>query len=187
MNANTGRPLPSSSLEFVWDLWIAEIIFVEVKQVQVQAVLHLTLAQIVEVRLPVPVLGQIVRYMFGQNNMPGIAALQNPLRDVDSCPCHVCFLVNIGHSIDRAAVNSHPQLDVRMLLQRFADLERTSHWFFRTLEKQERHPVSAWYPDEFARCFCRPKTFGVSHDLIQFLQQLNLLIHQQFRITHRIN
>jgi hypothetical protein len=84
-------------------------------------------------------------------------------------------------------VNSHSQLDVRMLLQRFTDLKRTSHRFFRTLEKQERHPVSAWYPDEFARCFSRPKTFGVSDDLIEFLQKLNLLINQQFRIAHHVN
>ena len=188
MNANTGRPLPSSSsLEFLRELWIAEIIFVKVKQVQVQAVLHLTLAKIVEVRLPVPVLGQIVRYMFGQKNMPGIAAIQNPLRDVDSRPCHVCFLVNIGHSINRAAVNSHPQLDVRMLLQRFADLERTSHRFFRAMEEKEGHSVSGRHSNQFPSFFSRPKTFGAPHDLIQLLEQLNLLIDQQFRVTDDVD
>ena len=44
-------------------MWIAEIVFVEINQVQPQPVLHLTLAEIVQVRLPVPVLGQILRYM----------------------------------------------------------------------------------------------------------------------------
>jgi hypothetical protein len=122
-----------------------------------------------------------------QKNMPRIAALQNPLRDVDSRPGHVCFLVNIGHWINRAAVNSHPQLDMRMLLQRFADLERTSHRFFRAMEKQERHPVSGRHSNQFPSLFSRPKTLGAPHDLIQFLQQLNLLIHQQFRVTHRVN
>jgi hypothetical protein len=57
-----------------------------------------------------------------------------------------------------------------MLLQRFADLERTSHRLFRTVEEQERHPVSAWYPDEFAGCFGGPKTFGISHDLVEISQ-----------------
>jgi hypothetical protein len=52
--------------------------------VQAQAVLHLALAQIVQVRLPVAVIGQIFRYMPRQKNMPGIAAIQHPLRDVDS-------------------------------------------------------------------------------------------------------
>src|SRR4030095_5657060 len=73
-----------STLEVPRDLGIAEIFFVEVKQAQAQAVLHLTLAQIVQVRLPVPVLGQIFRQMPGQKNMPGIATPQHPLGDIDS-------------------------------------------------------------------------------------------------------
>jgi hypothetical protein len=46
----------SSSLEFLRDLRVAEIVLVEVKQVQVQSVLHLALAQIMQVRLPMAVL-----------------------------------------------------------------------------------------------------------------------------------
>src|SRR5213596_1820304 len=149
--------------------------------------LHLTLAQIVQIRLPVPVLGQIFRYMPGQKNMPGIAAIHDALRHVDPWSREVRLFINIGDFIHWAAVHSHPQLDMRMLLQYSADLERTSHWFFRTLEKQERHPVSAWYSDEFAGCFGGPKTFGASYDLIQLLEQLNLLIDQQFRITDHVH
>jgi hypothetical protein len=55
------------------------------------------------------------------------------------------------------------------------------------VEKQERHPVSAWYPDEFAGCFGGPKTFGASYDLIQLLEQLNLLVNQQLRITDHVD
>ena len=47
---------PFPSPEFPGDLRIAETILVEVKQVQAQPVLHLALAQIVQVRLPVPIL-----------------------------------------------------------------------------------------------------------------------------------
>src|SRR5262249_8507085 len=35
------------------------------------------------------------------------------------------------------------------------------------------------HPREFARAFRRPETFGVPYYLIQFLEQLNLLINQQ--------
>ena len=35
--------------------------------------------------------------------------------------------------------------------------------------------------------FRRSKTFGVSHDLIQLLEQLNLLIDQQFRVTDDVD
>jgi hypothetical protein len=55
------------------------------------------------------------------------------------------------------------------------------------VEEKERHPVSGRHPDQFPSFFSRPKTFGAPHDLIQFLQQLNLLIDQQLRITHRVN
>jgi hypothetical protein len=58
-------------------MWVAEIVFVKINQVQPQPVLHLTLVEIVQIRLPVPVLGQIFRYMPGQKNMPGIAAIQH--------------------------------------------------------------------------------------------------------------
>ena len=82
---NRGRLLPSfPSSEFLRNLWIAEVVLVEVKQVQAQAVFHFALAQIVQVRLPMPVLGQIVGHMPGQKNMPGIAAIHHPLRDIDS-------------------------------------------------------------------------------------------------------
>jgi hypothetical protein len=47
--------LPSSSPEFLGNLGIAKIILVEVKQVQVQAVLDFAFTQIMQVRLPMPV------------------------------------------------------------------------------------------------------------------------------------
>src|SRR6266566_6423586 len=166
---NRGRLLPSfPSPEFLGNLWIAEIVFVEVNNVQPQTVLHLTLAQIVQVWLPVAVLGQIFRHMPGQKNMPGIAAIEHPLRDIYSGSCKVCFVVYIGDSADWAAVNSHPHLNVRMILQRSADLKSTSHRFFRAMQEKERHPVSRWHSTEFAACFRCSKTFGVSHELIQF-------------------
>jgi hypothetical protein len=58
---------------------------------QAQSVLHFALAQIVQVRLPVPVLGQGRPPRAGQKNMPGVAAIQHPLRDIDSRSRYVCF------------------------------------------------------------------------------------------------
>jgi hypothetical protein len=125
--------------------------------------------------------------MPGQKNMPSIAAIDHTLRDIYSSPSKVCLVVNIGDPIDRAAVNTHPQLDVRTISQGSANLERTPHWLFRAMEEQERHPIAGWHSDEFAACFRRPKTFGISDDLIQFLEKFNLFVDQQFRITHYID
>ena len=83
-DADGGRWSPSSSPEFLGDLRIAETILVEVKQMQPQPVLHFALAQIVQVRLPVSILGQIFRHVRGQKNMAGIAAIQHSLGNIDS-------------------------------------------------------------------------------------------------------
>ena len=132
--------LPFPSLEFLRDLWIAKILFVEVKQVQMQAVFHLALAQIVQVRLPVPVVRQIFRYMPRQKNMPCVATIQHPLGDVDPSSSNVCFVVHIGDSVNRTAVNSHPHLDVRMVLQNFANLQRASRRLFRAVKEKSAIP-----------------------------------------------
>ena len=62
--------------------------------------LHFTLTQVVQARLPVPVLTQIFRHVPGQKNVPGIGAIEHPLRDIYSRSCKVCFVVNIGDSVD---------------------------------------------------------------------------------------
>ena len=173
---NRRRLLPSSSLKLFGDVLVTEVVFVKIKQVQAQPVLHFALAQIMQVRLPVPVLPQVPRYMLRQKNMPGIAAIEHPLRDVDCRSGQAGFVVNIGNSINLAAVNPHSQLDARMLLHGFADFERTSYRFLGTVEKNECHPVSGRHPDKFSDCVRRSETIGASNDLIQFLQYLNLLI-----------
>jgi hypothetical protein len=109
----------------------------------------------------------------------GVTAIQHSLRNIDSRTGYVRFLVNIGDSVDRTAMNPHPQLDARMILQRFANLERTPHRFFRTVEENQRHPIASRHSDEFIPYFCGAKTFRTSYDLLQLLQQFNLLVHKQ--------
>jgi len=119
--------------------------------------------------------------------MPGIAAIHDALRHIDPCSRNVRLVINIGDLIHWAAVHSHPKLDMRMPLQCSADLERTSGRLFRTVEEKQRHPIAGRHPDQFTFCFGGPKTFGASYDLIQLLEQLNLLIDQQFRVTDDVD
>jgi len=67
-------------------------------------------------------------------------------------------------------VRSHPQLNLRMIMQSSANLESTPYRFFRTAEKKERHAITGWYSDEFPACFRRTKGLCASHDAIEFLQ-----------------
>jgi hypothetical protein len=53
-----------------------------------------------------------------------------------------------------------------MILQLFANLERTPGRFFRTVEENKRHPIARRHPDEFVPCFRCAETFGISHNLV---------------------
>src|SRR6266516_5441767 len=125
--------------------------------------------------------------MRGQKNVSSIAAIQHTLCDIDSCPGHIAFVIYIGDSVDWAAVNSHPQLDTRMISQSSADLERTAHRLFWATVKKECHPVASWHSGKFTVCFRSAETFRPANDLIQLLQQFNLLVHEQFRITDDVS
>src|SRR4029450_3561857 len=109
-----------------------------------------------------------------QENVSGITAIKHSLRDIDSRSCKVRFIINVGDSIDRATVNPHSQPNIGMISQGSAYFQRASHRLFRTAEKKECHPVSSRHSDEFARCFCSPKTFGAAPDVIEFFTKLTL-------------
>jgi hypothetical protein len=117
----------------------------------------------------------------------GVTAVQHSLRNIDPRTRYIRFLVNIDDSVDRTAVNSHSHPDAGMILQLFANLERTAGRFFRTAEENQRHPVASRYSDEFIPCFCSVETFAAPHDLFQLLQQFNLLIHEQLRVTDHVD
>jgi hypothetical protein len=76
---------------------------------------------------------------------------------------------------------------MRMILQRPANLQSTADGFFRATKEKERHSVAHRHTIEFVACFGSAKRSRFAHDLIQFLEQLDLLIDQQFRITHHVD
>ena len=53
--------------------------------------------------------------------------------------------------------------------------------------EKERHSVSRRHSIKFAACFRSAKRFRSAHDLIQLLEQFNLLVDQQFRITDHVD
>jgi hypothetical protein len=125
------------------------------------------------------ILGQIFRHVRRQKNVSAVTAVQHSLRYIDPRTSYVRFLVNIRDSVDRTAVNSHPQLHAPMILQRSANLERTPGRFFRTVEENQRYPVAGRHSDKFTSCFRSVETFATPHDFLQLLQQFNLLVHEQ--------
>jgi hypothetical protein len=160
-------------------LRIAEAIFVQAKQVQPQPVLDFAFTEIMQARLPMPVLAEVLRHVRGQKNMPGIAAIHHSLRNIDPGAGYIRFFINIRDSVDGTAVNSHAQPDARMILQCSANFERTAGRFFWAVEENERHPIAGRHSDEVPACFRSAETFCTPHDLLQLLQQFNLLVREQ--------
>src|SRR5438477_421730 len=79
--------------------------------------------------------------MFRQKDVPGIATIHHPLRDVNRSTGNVCPIIHVRNLTDRPAVDTHAYLDMRMICEGSANLERASRGLFRTAEKKERHPI----------------------------------------------
>jgi hypothetical protein len=106
-------------------------------------VLDLHFAQIVQLRLPLPVLPEIVCHPLRKKDVPRIAAIHDSLRDVDSGPGNVGLLVQVSDFIDRATMNSHSDPKFGMTFQCFANFQSTQHWRFRTIMENQSAPVAS--------------------------------------------
>ncbi len=86
--------------------------------------LYLAIAEIVQERLPVPVLGEIIRHAPREQDVPGVTAIHHPLRSVNSAAGDIGALVYIRDLVDGPTVNSHAHPNLPVSLQRLADLQR---------------------------------------------------------------
>ena len=66
-------------------------------------------------RSPLFVLFEIFSDMFGKQNVPGIAAIHHPLRDVKPGARKIRAIIHIDHAADWSAMDSHAQLQARMI------------------------------------------------------------------------
>ncbi|MDQ3315015.1 MAG: hypothetical protein M3505_10395 [Verrucomicrobiota bacterium] len=115
--------------------------------------------------------------------MARVAAIHYAAGHVDAGAGHVRAIVHIRHLIDRAAIHTHAEFELRMTLQSLRDLQRTSHGRVWTGEKGERHSVSSGQPHQFAYGFRRAELFRPPDDLIQLTQKFALPIDRQLGIT----
>ena len=149
--------------------------------------LNFAFAEIVQVRLPVAILCQIVRHMFGKQNVTRAAAVHYPLGNVDSSTGHVDLIVHVAHLINRPTVNSHPDLNLRAFFQLLCDLQGAVDWLLGTAEEDQDHSVAGRYSKQLSACFGLSKTFCRSNYATQFLHALDLLVDQQFRVTDNVD
>src|SRR4029079_11267795 len=97
-----------------------------------KSMFHLTFAQVVQVRSPMSVVCQVVSHVVGQKNVTGVTAIHYSLGDVNSRACDVDTLVHVGDPVDRPAMDSHSDMDLRKNFERICDFERASNRFLGT-------------------------------------------------------
>src|SRR3982751_3793194 len=143
-----------------------------------EPVFDLAFAEVMKERLPVTILSKVVSDVFGKKDVAAVATIHYSLRYIDSRPSDVALIVYVGNSVDRSAVDAHPDLQAGTLLQLLADLERTFHRIFRCAKKEQRHSIAGRHTNEFFGCFSRLERMAAADDFVQLAQPLDLVVHQ---------
>src|SRR6266550_3451131 len=76
-------PMLLQHLKLSWQLRISNILRVEIRNVDADAMFHFGWAKLMQQAPPVFVLLEIIGHMFGDENVSSITAIHYPLRDVD--------------------------------------------------------------------------------------------------------
>ena len=124
------------------NLRISGALGVEIYYRDANAMLDRTFAQIVQIWLPLPGLGEVFRHAFGEKNMPGIGAIHHSLGQINAGSGDIRSLINISHLVDRTTMNAHPQLNAWMPFQRLTNFECALNGTFRAVKKNQCHPVA---------------------------------------------
>src|ERR1700730_16085786 len=99
-------------------------------------------------RLPMLRLRQVFRDAFRQENVTAVGAIHYSLSNIDPGAGNIDPIVHVADLIDRAAVDSHPQLNIGLALERPLNFNRATQRRFRTLEKNESHTIAYRQTDE---------------------------------------
>src|SRR5438876_5698459 len=98
--------------------------------------------------------------------MAGVAAIEHALGDVNTCSGNIDAVVHIRDLVDGTTVNSHPYLNLRMVLECLRDFQRTMRRLLETFEEQQRHPIAGWQANEFVFRFGGAETISAPNDVV---------------------
>jgi hypothetical protein len=116
-------------------------------------------------------------------NVAGVATIHYPFCHVDSSAREIGLFVYIDNPANWSAVDSHPNLQARMFLERAADLHRALRRRFRIGVKDQHHPVARWDPNQTVRGFGSLKLFGGANNPVQFFNRRMLVINRKLRVA----
>jgi len=102
-------------LELLWDLRISNIVHAKVHQRNGLAMFGHALPERSQMRMPAAVRCQVLRSVFGEQNMASIAIIHHPLCQINCGSGNIWLFVNVRRYTDRASVDPHAQLQFGIL------------------------------------------------------------------------
>src|SRR2546430_350169 len=127
---------------------------------------YFTLAKFMQVRLPVRVFLEIFSNVLRQQDVSGVAAVHDPLCDIDASASHVRFSGCVDDPTHGSTVYAHSQLNLRILLESTAYFHRAFTWRFRARKKTQRDAVPWRIFDQAPRRFRRLEFIRPSDNLV---------------------
>ena len=74
-----------------------------------------------------------------------------------------------------------------MFFESATDFERTFHWLFRALVKNQRHAIASGNFNQATCAFSFLKLLGRANDLIQFINRRALIVNRKLGVTNDVN
>src|SRR5436189_5866228 len=127
---------------------------------------YFTLAEFMEVRLPVRVFLQIFSDVLREQDVSGVAAVHDPLCHIDASASHVRFSGCVYNPTDGSTVYAHSQLKFRVLLERAAYFQRAFDRRFWAMIKNQRDAVACRDFDQASRRFRGLEFIRTSDNLV---------------------
>ncbi len=171
----------------MWTFRVADIGCGKAEQAKTNPMLDFTLAQVVQRLRPRGKLAQHFGAVTRNQNMPRIAAVHHPLRDIDAAARYILrFAASLAR--DGAAVNTHAQLQMWMPFpQRAGDLQGALRRGKRIARKHQRQPVAQIVLKQFAALSGANTLRRGLRDVPQFASKACLLLDGAQRIAHYIH
>jgi hypothetical protein len=174
-------------LEFGRQIGIADLLRVEIGDVDPHPVFHFEGADLVQERAPALELLEVLGHVLGEKDVAGVATIHHPLSDVDAAAGHVDALVHVHDAADRSVVNPHANGQPRVVLERAADLERTLGRLLRAPVEDQRHPVAGRDLQEPVGRLRFPKLLGQANDLVELIDPGVLLVRRELGVTDDVD
>jgi hypothetical protein len=166
---------------------VAPLLRIQVIKVEADAVLDFTFSQVLQGRKPFAELEQALCNGAGEEDVPRIAAVYHPFGEIDPAAGHVRVVVDVSHAVDGAAVQPHPEFDLRGAPEGLGDLDGAPDVSDRITQEDQRHAVSARQGEDFPVLRGGLKRLGLTNDLLKLIDERRLLFHGQARVSHEVH